>query len=349
MNKRLLSLALSLAFFTLSYAQEVPEVQKTLLTKVTATWCPNCGTWGWTFFEDIIMDNSEKAVFVGAHHGGNLESDEGVAFSNNFMAPYQPYFYAGNQDVEASPGNASAKRQEVKDLVDANFLLSPMANVGFEASILDNVLTINAKTKFFQEASGSYYLGVYILEHNVISNQASNSSMAMHPYVLRASFTPGELFGNELVNGDIVADTEFTETLSLELNPAWDMDNITVAGIIWEFDGTTYQYVNVNTIAEFSVPSSVSTISEDLINIELFPTIATDHTQLNVNLKDQSMELNIQLFDLSGQAIRPIFQGELTQGMNKLDIATNDLLPGLYLINIQTLDGAVATKKLIIQ
>ena len=75
MEQRIFTLLL---FFALSFsnihAQDVPEVQRTLLTKVTATWCPSCGSWGWSFFEDIIEDNTGKATFMGAHHSGNLVS-----------------------------------------------------------------------------------------------------------------------------------------------------------------------------------------------------------------------------------------------------------------------------------
>ena len=51
------------------FSQEVMEVQQTLLTKRTATWCPYCGTWGWGFFEDLIEDNEEKAVLIRPQRG----------------------------------------------------------------------------------------------------------------------------------------------------------------------------------------------------------------------------------------------------------------------------------------
>ena len=346
MKKNLLILVLAFATHVISYTQEVPEVQKTLLTKITATWCPNCGTWGWTFFEDIITDNGEKAVFVGAHHNGDLASPPGQSFSANFNAPYQPYFYAGNLELGVTGSNIDSKRQEVKDLVDGNFLQSPIANVGFEASLSDDMLVVNTKTKFFQEATGDYYLGVYILEDGVINNQASNSSMAVHPYVIRAAFTP-EIFGNSLANGTVTNGTEFTESFSIQLESGWSTDHLIVAGIIWDKDGDTFQFVNVNATTDFN-PTSTNSISPDVLHIELFPTVAKEEVHLNLNLKDQSLKVAVQLYNLNGALVRQIFHGELTQGVNSLDISTNDLTAGLYFVNIWTNEGAVATKRLIV-
>lgn len=349
MKSRFFTFLLSLAFFSTSFAQEVPEVQKTLLTKIAATWCSNCGGWGWTFFEDIIEANAEKAVFINAHHSGDLLSPTGLAFATNFEAPYQPYFYAGNQDLDINGGNIDTKPEEVKELVDANYLLAPVANVGFEAILDNNTLTLNTKTKFFQEASGDFYMGLYILEHHVVNNQSNNSTMALHPYVLRTSIT-GEDFGELIVNGTATADSEYTGTYSIDLNEAWSQDSLIVAGIIWEKIEDTYQFVNVNTIEEFdAAPVSVSTIPADVLNVELYPTLATASTQLNLDLKEQSLKVNIQLFDLNGQAVQQIFQGELSNGTQSIQIPTAPLNAGLYFVNIQTEDGAMVSKKLIVK
>jgi hypothetical protein len=51
---------------------EVPATQKSLITKRTADWCPLCGGWGWPFFRQLILDNSNKAVLIAAHYSGAL-------------------------------------------------------------------------------------------------------------------------------------------------------------------------------------------------------------------------------------------------------------------------------------
>ena len=345
------SLILLLSIISLLHvqAQEVPEVQKSLLTKVTATWCPNCGTWGWTFYEDLIEDNNQKAVFVGAHHSGDLVSPPGQSFSSNFMAPYQPYFFVGNYEVGATSSNYNTKRPEVKNLVDSIFLQAPIANVGFTANLEADILSVNTNTKFFQDATGDFYLGLYILENGVIANQASNSSMAVHPYVIRAAFTP-EIFGYSLSNGTVTAGSEFAESFSIQLNGSWITDSISIAGIIWDKQGDTYQFINVNTTTDFSSsPTAVSNISTDILTIELNPTISTNATQLGINLKAQAQDVNIKLYNQNGQAIRNIFKGNLNEGISNMNISTNDLVSGLYYIQIKLSNGSVSTKRLIVK
>jgi hypothetical protein len=330
-------------------AQEVPEVQKTMITKITATWCPNCGSWGWDFFEEIIDGSTlQKAVFVGAHHSGTLDSDAGEAFSSNFNAPYQPYFYAGNQDLGVNSGNVSDKVTETRNLINNNANNSPVANVGLDATLAGNTLTLTTKTLFFQATEGEYYLGLYILENNVIAAQASNSDMASHPFVLRTSIT-NDIFGPEVANGSINAGTEVTDqSVTYELNDSWDFANLSVMGVLWKKEGNTYQFVNVNATSEFSTVA-VQSISEDIAQVSLNPSLATDQTQLTVQINQSSLNVNIHLYDLQGRLQKSIFKGTLTEGLQTFDISTSGLVNGKYFVSMTTEDGRVLTKRLAVQ
>ncbi len=348
MKKSLLLISFCFLMASGLFAQDVVQEQRTLLTKITATWCPNCGAWAWDFFEEILEDNHGKAVFVGSHHSGDLESSPGIAFSSNFNAPYQPYFYAGNENLNVSSGNMPTKRQQVQDLVNANFEEMPIANTGFSAILDGNILTIDAKAKFFQEASGDFYMGVYLLENGVINNQASNSNMASHPFVLRQAITPGN-FGISLGNGTIAADTEFTEALSLQINSTYNTDSIYIMGIIWEKIDDTYQFVNAFTTNEFAAPASVETITSDVLAVALAPTIAQESSQLSLNLKQSSLAVNIQVINVNGQIVQEVFEGDLLSGASNFTINTNALNTGIYFVNIRSNDGAVLTKRLVVR
>ncbi len=337
-----------LASFSFVSAQDVPEVQKTMITKITATWCPNCGSWGWDFFEDIINASTlQKAIFVGAHHSGSLGSDAGEAFSINFNAPYQPYFYAGNMDLGVNSGNVSAKVTETEELINQNAENTPVANVGFAATLSDNTLIVNTNTKFFQDASGDYYLALYILEHNVIASQSNNSSSAQHPYVLRSSFTTDN-FGVSIVNGDITAGTEFTDaSYTIELNSNWDLNKVSVMGVLWEKVDDTYEFVNVNSTNEFSTVA-VQTISEDVAKVNLTPTVTNSQTQLSVQLEEATLDAEIAVYNLNGQQLQTVFEGTLTQGLQNFDINTSDLAAGKYFVTLRSNDGRVITKPFVV-
>jgi len=40
-------------------AQPVQEKQMSIVVKKTATWCSNCGSWGWQWFKDVIDDSHQ--------------------------------------------------------------------------------------------------------------------------------------------------------------------------------------------------------------------------------------------------------------------------------------------------
>jgi len=81
MKKVLLPICFFFAFLT-AQAQEVPEVQKTLISKISADWCPPCGTWAWDLFHDLVNDNDNQAVLMAVHHSGGLETPTSNAFAN---------------------------------------------------------------------------------------------------------------------------------------------------------------------------------------------------------------------------------------------------------------------------
>jgi len=238
MKKNLLFLFVLL--FTLqAQAQEVPEVQKSLVTKVTATWCINCGTWGWSLFEGILEDNAEKALIVANHYSGDLDNPTAEDIASNFNATSQPRFVLDNTDQSASSGSAATKRTEIKNQIDANFLLSPVVNAGLDVILDGNQLIVNTKTKFFQAATGEYYVGVYIIENGVVNFQSGQGMNAAHKNIMRTGMSTGT-FGDLVMNGNINMGMEFDHDFSIMLNSAWNVDNLEVATIVWKKDADKY-------------------------------------------------------------------------------------------------------------
>jgi len=109
-------------------AQDVPEKQQALITKIAADWCSPCGTWGWTMFENLIQDNDANAVLITAHHSGNLVTQTSSAFADNLNHISQPRFYLGNQDQAINSISIESKRQSIKEAVDNLATQAPIVN-----------------------------------------------------------------------------------------------------------------------------------------------------------------------------------------------------------------------------
>ncbi|MFK8005264.1 MAG: Omp28-related outer membrane protein [Saprospiraceae bacterium] len=344
MKKTFLPLVFIFLFSNVIFAQDVPEVQRPLVTKIAATWCPPCGGWGWTFFENLVIDNEEKATMIVAHHDGQLVTAAGTAFSSNFGSPYQPYFYVYNDDVGASSSNVSTKRTEVKDMVDVEAAKSPVANAGMNLSLTGDQLVIDTKTKFFQAASGEYYLGVYAVENGVVKYQAGIGNDAVHEKVLRGSLT-GENFGALLMNGDIAVGDEFTNSFTTEYD-SWDLDHLEIVTIVWKKDGDKYVAVNTNLSSDFVTVSNVNVLLENA-SMEILPNVTSTQAVINIDLEKELKNTSIELFDLNGKKVTDIFQGKLPDGNSTFTIERNSVATqGMYFVVLKS-DGKVMTKRVV--
>ncbi len=346
MNRRILLFLILCMTSILSFAQiEVPQEQRSMITKVSATWCSNCGNWGWTLMDGLVEDNADKALIVGAHYSGNLQTDESVAFGNNFNVNGQPKFVLNNTDIGANSSNIAAKRTEVADQVAANFTQSPIVNTGLEAMMSpDNQIVLRTNTQFFQATSGDYYLGLYVLENNVEENQAGSVADDIHPNVMRKAF--GDTFGSSLASGSIDAGMSVEATYTMPMNSDWNMDNLVLAAIIWEKVGDDYQFVNAHSVTEFVPFVSTNELEASAIDFQLAPTIVQESAIMTFDL-EQAATASVQVFDTNGRLVQRVFEGQLTAGQQQFEIGNNDL-SGLYFVHLQ-LDGKILTEKILFE
>lgn len=347
MKKLLLFICL---FFSLtaSQAQDVPEVQKTLVSKISADWCPPCGTWGWNLFHDIITDNDEKAVLMAVHHSGGLETPTSDAFANNFEIFGQPRFYLGNADQSVSAGNTITKRTQIQNMIETMSTQAPVANAGMIAILNGNELTVNTKTRFFQEADGEYYLGVYIIDDGHVGFQSQQGANAEHERLLRKGLSENH-FGQLLMNGTISSGQEFTNSFSTTLESTWNVEKLEVATIIWKKDNDSYQFVNTNSTTNFEM----ATPTEELFGAYHFllsvqPNISDSRVNVAVEMPQaSSSKVDLQLFNQQGQIVKNVYSGNLSAGTHNFQINRTEVgSAGLYFL-VMTNENAIKTEKII--
>ena len=148
MKQFLLVLALVFSITTLTQAQEiiVPETNQPMITKRTASWCTNCGTWGWSLFENLLSDNQGDALLVTAHHSGNYQNDVAKEITSNFGAAGQPIFYFNSENQFANSGNSSTIRSNIQAAVEGFNAAMPIVQAGIDAEVSDTY-TINVGVK----------------------------------------------------------------------------------------------------------------------------------------------------------------------------------------------------------
>ncbi len=328
-------------------AQDVPEQQRSLISKVAATWCPPCGGWGWDMFENLIDENEEKAILLVAHHSGDLTNAVAEDFSENFSAPYQPYFYYNIEDQDVNSANTVAKLAEIKDKVDANWTVSPVANAGIAMYVEDDNLHVSTKTKFFQEAIGEYYLGVYFIENNIINNQAGQGNNAVHEKVLRGAISTGS-FGELLHTGEITMGTEFDHDFVAALNNM-DVEHLEVITIIWRKENGKYDVVNTNISTDFALPVAVEEIASPNATMTVFPSVVNSYATIALSVKEPLKRVQLFLCDLNGRRLKSIFDSPVAAGASTYLVEkTEGFAQGLYYIVFEN-DGQVISKPIVFE
>ncbi len=309
-KKSFLILVISLFIFK-SFAQQVENQQRSLITKRAATWCPPCGSWGWSLNDGFIEDNGNRAVYINAHYSGLLETTTSDEITSNWGSFSQPRFFLGHVDQNANSSNNTAIRNTVKTAVDAAFLQAPLANSGFNAVYEDGSIKLDATVKFFAAAEGEFYFGAYLLEDNVVAYQASIGNNAIHHNVLRYSFTESS-WGDLVKNGSVAAGEEFSLSYALPIGDPAGYD-YEIVGIVWEKVGNKYEVVNVWSTGDIETPSG-TTEEKGLFSLSVSPNVVSNLAVIQLQLTESQEDVSLDIYDLEGRLVSNLHRGTLAQG-----------------------------------
>lgn len=286
---------LLLCFFSVTAVSA--QYKGVVVSKVTATWCPNCGSWGWDYFEALrnLYQNQADVCLLGVHHSGDLLNPVSNWFSGNLNNSYQPEFYVNNEQIDVLSFNWNSKIDELRDKVDS--YTQEIAFVDFDfinAYVESGEIICNVNFGASAKATGDYYFAVYVFE-NAVENFQSSLGMTIHPNVLRAVFGSSD-FGNLYASSGQVTPVSQQE-FKMALNGAWNKDNLGLLAVMWRQDGNSYIVDNAQSIYNIGFLSSTEDIDESLFKLKYVP--------VGVILEADSFEskLSYQLFDNAGHRV----------------------------------------------
>ncbi len=351
MNRSFFTLLLLCSTFTFLQAQEitVPQTQRPLITKRTASWCPNCGGWGWTFFRNLIDDNKDKAVFFADHYSGDHTTPTSLAIAANFGGVSQPVFFLNNQNQNVTSSNTATARTNFQNQVNTAFATPPVVQSGF-LPILNsatNTLTVQAKARFFQNADGEYYLGIYLVRKEYIGFQAGGpGNNAEHKEVLWSHLTP-TAFGEPIGNGAIAQGTEVNVNGQLSV-AGLDPSKLRVVTVVWKKEGNTFRVINANEEDTFLEPSAADEISASRHQMRIFPKVIQDEARVELDLAEGVSSMRIELIAPSGQVAETIFSGAAAQGTHHFALRRGNYPAGLYFVRLSS-HAHVQTQRVILK
>lgn len=317
--KKILTILLFASFTMINAQDRVP-----IFSKVTATWCVNCGTWGWDFMEEMKgkYNNSQDALILGVHYSGNLQNETARWFTDNLDPLGQPVFYFNNEDLNASRNNWSDRIANFETNLEEFKTEVPPVSFSFENAYINEadeiVAIVNMDTP--QVNSGEFYFGVYIFENNVEDVQTPLGS-AFHPNVLRGVMA-NDPYGNFLFDSNSIPSGALTMELTSTKENAWSNNSLGLVGILWEKVNDTYLMKNSSVIYNIGLLSSTSSlIDANIVDIQ------NNNFEINITV-DDTEKYNVQLVNNLGQVIA---NNNFT---NKTSIDLQSIETGLYTVHL---------------
>ncbi len=318
-----------------------------LISKRTADWCPNCGSWGWEFKLAIIDEiPADQATIVALHHSGGLANETNTALTDALGGFGQPTFFLNNTNLSASSGNWMSKLEQLK--LDVETMNNEIPGFGIELhgylGASANEVIAEIALHINQAADGEYYLGTYLLTNDLVHNQAGNSagSNAEHKKILLDEFS-GSPFGREIGNGPILEGVmDFTITNTFTEVPDAQTDIIVV---VWKKEGDDYTVVNTAAIEGIELLSS----NEEVNWITDAKTYFAQ-SSININLQSEEVigEYKINILNTSGQIVKRLSDKTLDKSL-EIQMDATALTTGTYFINLVSSKGIWSDKVIVLK
>ena len=229
---------------------DVAEENIGLYSKITATWCEPCGSWGWDLNKDINDKLGDKAISSSIYGSASSKMTNATAqkLATDFGVRGWPTFsFNGSNRTEYGENGGIYTGQTKNNVIDevSEFTNSPVEmGVGGNVSWDGNTMTLNWAVKTFKDQTGTFKVAAYILEDGVMEIQAGKTGSVAHKHVLRDKIT-SNIYGIDL-SGNLSADS-YSElnAQTYDIDPSWNMDNIEIIAIIWKDNGNGgYDFVN---------------------------------------------------------------------------------------------------------
>lgn len=333
---------------TLCFGQPIPlNKNQTLICKETATWCGPCGSWGWDLQELLEADNKDKALVIALHvWNSDLDNAITTAWEQNFTATNGiPCWYASGIDKTEWAKNSGgvspyAIRKAINDEVNKFNSAQVKANSSFKYTFKNDSLYTSCTSKFFQNLTGEYYLGVYLLEDSVLNKQNTDNGIVQkyHLNVLRASIDNSP-FGTLLAKGSIASGKQYSTNFnSYYLDPKKvNFKKAFIATIIWKKENGKYYLINTNKTNEY-IQKSINTavINENKeLQIKIYPSPIISAGLLLIKSPNKYDHAEIGIYDINGNLLKHQYV-DIQPELNSIELETCNLESGSYFIKIKT-------------
>ena len=276
------------------------QTRTPVVSKVTATWCSRCGTYGWDFFEEMkeLYGEGDQAVLLGVHYSGDLRNSTAEWFADNLNFFGQPLFYVDNENLAVSTNGWQNQIADFETKIEEVNNEATASMFSFINAYIDgNEIITNINFNPFDSSTEDRYFAIYVFENNVLNFQSQRGEV-QHPNVLRdvmSSNPYGDLYAS--VGDESIAD-DWQQEYRMELNNNWSPNQLGLLAIVWRKMGDTYIVDNSQAVFGIGRLSSNEILLEDNIL-----TLRQASKQLNVSVDNNGETYSLEIIGLDGRLI----------------------------------------------
>lgn len=323
--------------------------QRTVLfEQFTTGKCTNCPP-AHEYLAEVIEPREDNVVWL-AHHAGyytdNLtvpENEELLVFynSNGTYAPAamvdRTYFPESGE-----PGPVMSAYVE-ETFLDNQISVPSFVTVNISAITYDTVtraLSVTVSGEVVSDISGynSPRVSLYIKEDGIKMSQSGASANYIHNNAMRDALS--DVWGDADVITSTTVGSTFSKTYNYTIPGTWKPKNLELVAFVTEYNTNVNQRSVLNAtevrLADSVQVNTVGIVEASDVELVVYPNPATDYAMISSN----AVITEVAIINTLGQTIATI-----PANAENVQINTQDLAQGIYMISITTAEGK-AVKKL---
>jgi len=350
--KKITSTLIFILSLCIAFAQQidVPKEQKSLVTKLTATWCPVCGASAWDTYRSLLDKVEGPAVVVAAHYSSSSDLHSTAAYElirgYNGSPSGQPIFYFNRDRV------SSSVEEKVTKMVNDALVVEPLAQTGIRMEYDPNKreLVARTRTEFFKSADGEYYLSTLLVEEEVTANQAGRGSNVIHKRIIRQALT-SETLGEMIASGTINSGATFDLTASIAMNSIVDAQKYQVVTILWKKTGDSREFVNTNYQDQFDpfTTPSFAVEAQRPVSILVQPNPMAIQTTVRISGAKALGTFQLNLYAATGQLMKSWQENDFSGSELNLQLDRQTLpQAGVYFLQMISEQG-IRNEKIVVR
>ena len=326
------------------------STQRTVLfEQFTTAKCPNCPP-AHTYLDGIIEPREENIVWM-AHHAGyytdNLTIPENEAMlvfynSNGTYAPAamvdRTYFPESGEPGPVMSAYVNAAFLDNQISVPS-FVTVNISNIIYDTVSRQLSVTVSGEIVDDQFSSfNSPRVSLYIKEDGIKMSQSGGSTNYIHNNAMRDAVS--DVWGDADVITSTTVGSTFSKTYNYTIPGVWKPRNLELVAFVTEYNSNVNQRSVLNAtevrLADSVQVNQIGIVEASDVELVVYPNPATDYAMVSSN----AVITEVAIINTLGQTIATI-----PANAENVQINTQDLAKGIYMISITTAEGK-AVKKL---